>query len=222
MSSPGGRIRIALTAAAVTLLATSMVEAQAYNYPAFQPPRTSPREFNFGLASGDDYGTSLVFQWREPVGMRTQLSLDAGFGDPDGNADAFFFVGGTLGYQLTRATSDMPLDLLLTAGLNGAFGDFNIYRVPIGVSLGHRFPLEGQLAITPFVHPRLMIEFADFDGGDDSEVGLGFDIGADFEFTPRMSMRLGVVLGGTEYFDDQSAFGVSLAWRPARAGRATR
>ena len=219
MSPHGGRIRIALTTAALSLVAASTVEAQAYNYPAFQPPRTTMREFNFGVASGDDYGTSLVFQWREPVGSRTQLTLDAGFGDPDGGLDSFFFLGGTLGYQLKRSTADMPLDLLLTAGLNGAFGDFNLYRVPVGVSVGHRFPLEGQLAITPFVHPRLMMEFADFDGGDDSEVGLGFDIGADFEFTPRMSMRLGVVLGGTDYFEDQSAFGVSLAWRPARTAR---
>ena len=217
MSFPGGRIRVALTAAAFTVLAASTVEAQAYNYPAFQPPRTSPREFNFGVASGDDFGTSLVFQWREPVGARTQLSFDAGFGDPD-NADAVFFVGGTLGYQLARSTADMPLDLLLTAGLNGMFGDIEIFRVPVGVSLGRRFPLEGQLAITPYVHPRLMMEFCG-DCGDDNEIGLGFDIGADFEFTPRMSMRLGVVLGGTDYFEDQSAFGVSLAWRPSRVTR---
>lgn len=217
MSSLGGRIRIALTAAAFTMIAASVVEAQAYNYPAFQPPRTTPREFNVGIASGDDWGTSLVFQWREPVGMRTQLSFDAGIGDPDG-ADAIFFLGGTLGYQLKRSTPDMPLDLLLTAGLNGMFGDIEIFRVPVGVSIGHRFPLEGQLAITPFVHPRLMMEFCG-DCGDDNEVGLGFDIGADFEFTPRMSMRLGVVLGGTDYFEDQSAFGISLAWRPSRVTR---
>ena len=219
MSSPGGRIRVALTAAAFTLLAVSTLEAQAYNYPAFQTPRTTSREFNFGIADGDGWGTSLVFQWREPVGTRTQLALDGGFGDPESDAlDAMFFFGGTLGYQLVRADADMPLDMLLTAGLNGAFGELEIFRVPIGVSLGHRFPLEGQLAITPFVHPRLMMEFCG-DCGDDNEIGLGFDIGADFEFTPRMSMRLGVVLGGTDYFEDQSSFGVSLAWRPARATR---
>lgn len=217
MSSLGGRIRIALTAAAFTMIAASGVEAQAYNYPAFQPPRTTMREFNVGVSSGDDWGTSLVFQWREPVGVRTQLSFDAGVGDPDGG-DAIFFVGGALGYQLMRAGADMPLDMLLTAGLNGMFGDIEIFRVPVGVSIGHRFPLEGQLAITPFVHPRLMMEFCG-DCGDDNEVGLGFDIGADFEFTPRMSMRLGVVLGGTDYFEDQSAFGISLAWRPSRVTR---
>ena len=216
MSAPGGRTRVFLTAAALTILAAATAEAQAWNYPAFQPPRISPREYNIGIASGDDYGTSLVFQWREPVGLRTQLSFDAGFADPDLSDDAFFFAGGQFAYQLARAAGDMPVDFLLTAGLNAAFGDFTLFRVPVGVALGHRFPLEGQLAITPFIHPRLMMEFCS-DCGDDSEVGLGFDIGADFEFSPRMALRLGIVLGGTDYFEDQSGFGVSLAWRPGRS-----
>lgn len=216
MSSRGRRTRVCLTAAAVTILAATTAEAQAWNYPAFQPPRTSPREFNLGVASGDDYGTSLVFQWREPVGLRTQLSFDAGFADPDFGDDAYFFAGGQFAYQLARATADMPVDFLFTAGMNGAFGDFNLFRVPVGVVLGHRFPLEGQLAITPFLHPRLMMEFCSDCAADDSEFGLGFDIGANFEFSPRMALRLGIVLGGTNYFDDQSGFGVSLAWRPGQ------
>ena len=204
----------AILSAAVLLATATPAGAQAWAYPSFQAPSTT-REYNFALADADNAGTSLLFQWRAPRGTRTQLSLDIGFADTQN--DGVLFFGGQFGHQLARATADMPLDAMLTVGANlGLNDDFNIFRVPVGVSLGHRFPLEGGLALTPYVHPRLVIaNCGDCGGEDDTDIGLEFDLGADFQFSPQFSLRLSAMFAGDDSFGDD-AFGISLAWKPGR------
>lgn len=213
---------LGLTALLGLGLAAPALHAQAWNHPTFQPPEIAPREFNFAIADGGWGGTTILFQWRESVGARTQLSLDAGFAEPQPElADTYALVGGQLGYQMARADRDLPFDVLLTAGLFAALGDVNVMRVPVGVSLGHRFPLEGRLAITPYIHPRVALDHCSdcTANGSDSDVGLNLDVGADFEFNPRLSLRLGATLGGSDLFDNDDAIGLSLAWSPARRAR---
>ncbi|HJU73208.1 MAG TPA: hypothetical protein VJ717_05640, partial [Gemmatimonadaceae bacterium] len=130
--------------------------SQAWSYPAFQIPRIVEREWNIGVADGGIAGVSAVFQWREQTTVRTQWSVDAGVADPDrGELGTSVFVGGQFAYQLSTATNEAPLDFLLTSGVNVALGRRPVFRVPVGVVVGHRFLLEGDLAITPFVHPRI-------------------------------------------------------------------
>lgn len=214
-------LRAALGAAAFAAV-SSTVQAQAANYPAFEAPRIESRALNFAVADGDDWGTQLLFQWREGVSPRMQLGLDAGFGDPEG-FDSYMFLGGNLGYQLTRSNASMPLDVMLTAGINGAFSDpIDVIRVPVGVSVGHRFDLDGAMSITPFAHPRLIIDHCSEDcfGVDDAtDFGLGFDIGADFAFNPQAAIRFAISLSNGELFDDQDSFGLGFVWRPASSRR---
>lgn len=214
-------LRAALGAAAFAAV-SSTVQAQAANYPAFEVPRIESRALNFAVADGDDWGTQLLFQWREGVSPRMQLGLDAGFGDPEG-FDSYMFLGGNLGYQLTRSNASMPLDVMLTAGINGAFSDpIDVIRVPVGVSVGHRFDLDGAMSITPFAHPRLIIDHCSEDcfGVDDAtDFGLGFDIGADFAFNPQAAIRFAISLSNGELFDDQDSFGLGFVWRPASSRR---
>lgn len=208
------RVRALLTAA-VLLVSAAPLGAQAFAYPSFQLPTITAREFNFGLADADGDATSLLFQWREARGTRTQLSLDLGMADTPG--EAALFIGGQFGHQLTRSSADMPFDLLLTVGANVAIWDnVNIFRVPVGLSAGHRFPLEGGLALTPYVHPRLVIaSCGDCGAADDTDVGLEFDLGGDFEFSPQFAVRLSAVFAGSDAFTGD-AFGISLAWKPGR------
>lgn len=213
-------VRSAMVAALVAG-AAAPAAAQAYAYPAFQPPRTTTREFNFGLADGDDAGTSLLFQWREGMGPRSQLSLDAGFADSDGGN--VLFLGGQYGRQMAVASATMPLDVLLTIGAGFATLDpeadgadnVNVFRIPVGASFGHRFPLEGAMSITPYAHPRIVFQNCSECGEDDTELGIEFDVGADFTFTPTIGMRFGARFGGPEPLDD-GGFGISLAWTPGR------
>lgn len=207
---------VALGVAYVTVSAGT-ASAQAWEYPSFQQPRTVRREYNFALADGDAGGTALLFQWREGYGVNGQLSLDVGYADSDA-LDGAFFLGGQYGHQLIHSGGDTPIDLLLTVGANAAFADnARLFRVPVGASLGRRFPLEGGLAITPYVHPRATIDFWDADNVDgDSEVNINFDLGGSFEFSRSLALRLSATLGGG---DDSfgEAFGISLAYTPLRA-----
>ncbi|MGH7714057.1 MAG: hypothetical protein ACREOG_22445 [Gemmatimonadaceae bacterium] len=206
-------------AGAVTLLLTfaQIAKAQAWSYPAFQPPRIVEREFNVGVADGGVGGVSAVFQWREQTGSRTQLSLDAGVADPE-RRDAIVFVGGQFAYMLATETSETPLDFLLTAGANVAIGEDAYFRIPVGVVVGHRFPLEGSLAITPFVHPRLSLDLCNDCASDDTEFGLVFDLGATLELTRSLSIRGSAFFGGSNIFDDDG-FGISIAWTPGALAR---
>jgi hypothetical protein len=217
-----------LVAIAAVSLYPARAQAQAWAYPSFQPPRVTAREFNFAVADAGRAGTSLIFQWREGLTSRTQLGLDVGFADPDGEGNGKLLLGGTIAGALTEASAELPLDFLLTGGVNFAVGDgSDLVRIPFGVSIGHRFPLEEGFAITPYVHPRISLDFCtDCSGpdGDDSETDLGidFDLGANFEVTRNLAFRLSVMFGGSDSLGDHDGFGISLAWTPSALNRALR
>ena len=191
--------------------------AQAWSYPAFQPPRIVEREFNLGVADGGIGGVSALFQWREQVGPKTQLSLDAGLADPE-RSDVTVFFGGQYALMLATATSETPLDFMLTAGANVAINDNAYFRVPVGIVVGHRFLLEGDLALTPYVHPRLSLDLCNDCASDDTEFGLVFDLGATLELTRSVSIRASAFFGGSDIFDDDG-FGISIAWAPGALAR---
>ena len=222
LSRPAAVARRAIARAvlAVGFVVPATVGAQAWAYPSFQPPRLTPREFNFGVADAGDAGTSLVFQWREGISPRTQLSADLGFADPDGKGNGKLILGGQFGYLFTQANAEMPLDFLGTAGVGFSLGDGgNIVRIPLGVSIGHRFPLEDNFAITPYIHPRVSIDICSDCGGPDNtdsetDLGIDFDLGANFEVTKQLSFRVSALFGGSDTFGDSDGFGISLAWTP--------
>lgn len=204
-------IRRLLGLSALALAVAAPLGAQAYNYPAMQSSRVSEREYNFVLADGDGSGTALVLQWREGLANpKLQFTLDAGFADPDGaGAETRLIIGGGLYYQLTTSTADMPFDIVLGGGIGASFGDDSTtLRLPFGASIGHRFPLEGTFAITPFVHPRLTWDRVSSNGFSDSDINLDLDIGANFELTEQMAFRIAAGLGHSE------AIGLSFAWTP--------
>lgn len=200
--------------AALALLVARDARAQAWAYPAFQPPAITTREFNVGIADAGSAGTSLVFQWREGYSPRSQFSVDVGFADPKARgADNILFASGQFGYQLAKASADVPLDFLLTAGAGLAFGNKTTLRVPLGVSIGHRFPLDGSLALTPYVHPRVSLDFCGGCKGDESQLGINFDVGANLELTRVLAVRGTAFFGGSDRFGNDG-IGISLVWTP--------
>ena len=210
-------VRCAAFAASAWLLAgPALAGAQASNYPSFQHPHVVTREWNFGVAEGGAAGPHFIGQWREQVRSAVQLTADVGLSDPDFGR-LHLLVGGALGFRIMQSSSEVPLDLMLTGGVYGAFGSpFNFFRFPFGVTVGHRFPLQGTLALTPYVHPRLSIDFCSSDAfcGNSSELSVNFDVGADLELTRRVSLRATFLFTGSDSFDDDVGFGLSIAWRP--------
>jgi hypothetical protein len=219
-TSPAAALRRVTTrlSLAAALAAPAALGAQAWAYPAFQPPRVMNREFNFGVADAGHAGTSLVFQWREGLSPKSQLSFDLGFADPDGEGNGKLLLGGQFAGLLAEQRADMPLDFLGTVGVNMALGDGgNLVRIPFGVSIGHRFELDQGFAITPYIHPRVSLDVCSDCGRDNSnksDLGIDFDLGANFEVTRQLSFRVSALFGGSDTFGDSDGFGISLAWTP--------
>jgi hypothetical protein len=71
--------------------------------------------------------------------------------------------------------------------------------------VGHTF-VEPGIRITPYIHPRVAVVSAI---GDDSDAELDVlaDLGADIDFAPNLSLRVGVNLG------EGADWGIGLAWR---------
>lgn len=221
-------------AAAATLLAlfsADTVEAQGWNYPSFQLPVTTRRELNFAVSEGGDApgGASVVFQFRNAPG-RVQVGLDIGLVDRPAVHGASAVVGVGLARSITAARD--PIALLPTVGAYATIGEpTNLVRVPVGISIGGRLPLEGSLLLTPYVHPRVSLDVCagcvvaarqSVGDGDDFDINADVELGLDLAFTPALSIRLAAVLGTDSFvLGDGDAFGVSLAYRPSFASRPT-
>lgn len=213
MSVSLGGFRTAFASA--ILLACAVLPAQGQtSYPSFQQPRVVSREYNFAIADGDGI-TAFAFQWREGTSVGTQLSFDAGLADPEADgADVALMLGGQFARSLARSRPDMPLDVLFTAGVfTQLSNDVTVLSIPVGASIGHRFPIEGTgMAITPYIHPRLALQYVSFDNdvanGSDTDLDISFDLGGNLDLTPQLALRLSATFG------DADAIGLSLAYTP--------
>jgi hypothetical protein len=160
-----------LKLALLALFSAAPLAAQAYNYPELQTPRIVDREYNFAAASAGNAGTSLLFQWREGLNTDWQFSLEGGLASPKG-LDTRLIVGGGLAWQWMRATADMPFDIAVTGAAGFSSGNsFNVVRIPVGLAAGHTFKLDNGNEITPFVHPRLSLDFCSASVGDQFSPG---------------------------------------------------
>jgi hypothetical protein len=209
-------ITAGLTVAGFVALAAP-AQAQAWAYPAFQQSHVVDREFNFAVATSDGGGTSFLAQWREGVVPgKQQFSLDAGLATFSGDVVGFF--GGTYAVQFISETAQQPLELLGALGANVAFGSGGtLFRVPVSVSLGHRFPLQGDLAITPYVHTDIALAVCSDCGGGgkgaaDVDIGIGF--GVNFEVTHQVALRLDTSFGSSSFGSSDATVGFGVAWSP--------
>jgi hypothetical protein len=203
-------------AALMVALPLAGAEAQAANYPSLQLPTASTRDYTAAIASGS--GTLAVFQWREGTGPGMHLGLDVGVADYNGTSNLNLFIGGSLGRELMRSAGEQPLDVMLTAGAGAGFGGGStVFRVPVGVSIGHTFRLEQGMSLTPYVHPRLSIDICDdcgAGGGNRSEVSLNFDLGANFQVNRQFGVRAAASFSGSDFFGGDS-FALGFTWTPS-------
>ncbi len=215
MHATGLALLSACTAA--SLMLPTGVEAQALNYPAMQIPTVSYRDYSAVLVGSR--GSMAMFQWREGISDELHLGLDAGLYDSSlPGARTALFVAGNAGYQLTRATEDQPVDVLLTGGLGLSIRNSRTsVRLPLGASIGHRFELDQGMAVTPFVHPRISVDICSscsVSGRRQSDVSLNFDVGGNFEINNRLAIRAAVLFSGAEQYGSDQGIAVGLVWTP--------
>ncbi|HEY3286964.1 MAG TPA: hypothetical protein VGJ96_07560 [Gemmatimonadaceae bacterium] len=199
------------------MILPAVAQGQSYTYPSFQLPTLVEREYNFAAADAGRAGTSLLFQWREAVSPLWQLGVDAGLADPDGNASSRLVLGGHVARELTRATTDFPFDVALTGGIGFSGVDgHNVLRIPVGASIGHRFPLDGDMSVTPFVHPRLSFDRCNDcrAGNADRKLNVAIDVGGSLQMTEQVALRIVATAGGSDYLGSGNGLGLSVAWTP--------
>ena len=192
--------------AVLALLALPAVPAVAQQTatPIFKAPYRAFDQHEFGGSlsdPGEGVGFALEGFYRYGRGPH-DFSVRAGFADSDADDNALL-IGGDFRTQIISYSETFPLDGALTLGLGGVFGtdQDDIFLLPVGVSLGRRFDVEGSTTtFVPYVHPNLVPVFG---GGDDLQFALG--LGVDIRFGEQWAIRASGGLGDIE------GVGISLA-----------
>ncbi len=191
----------------LALLAGSaaVAAAQETATPIFKAPYRAFENHEFGASlsdPGEGVGFALEGFYRYGKGQH-DFSVRGGFADGAGD-NTIFLIGGDFRTQVLSYSESFPLDGALTLGLGGLFGDGDdIFLLPIGISLGRRFDVEGSsTTFVPYVHPNIVPVF----GGGDDDVEFTLGLGVDIRFSERWSVRASGGLGDIE------GVGISLAY----------
>jgi len=196
--------------------------AQAFNYPSLQLPTASTRDYTAALTGGT--GTTAIFQWREGWKPGRHWQLDAGLADRKGSGTLLLFAGGSVGQELITATTEQPLDMLLTVGAGASFAKGGtLLRLPVGVSLGHTFELDQGMSLTPYLHPRASIDVCGSCGARSNsrtELSLNFDLGVNWQVSRDLAVRLAGAFSGSDLVGTDDTFAVGLNWTPRPLVRA--
>jgi hypothetical protein len=174
--------------AAGILFGTTTVEAQVFT-PSFMAPR---RSMDVGVYLSDGPGEFAVEGiWRRGFG-EFDLGFRAGVAD---TPEASILLAGE--YRNPLALS-APIDVSITAAVQGAIGGTSTLGAMVGTSIGHTFATP-EINFTPYFHPRIgLIE-------DDLEMLA--DLGLDLGVGSSLEVRLAIVVE-----EAGSEWGVGLSW----------
>jgi len=197
----GGILVLALLAGAA---GTSW--AQETGTPIFKAPYRAFTNHEFGASISDPgEGVSLALEGFYRYGRgANDFSLRGGFADLNGSGGTRVLLGGDFRTQVLSYSESFPLDGSLTLGLGANVGDGDdAYYIPVGISLGRRFDLEGSnTTLVPYAHPVIVPTF----GGGDSQVNFALGLGVDIRFSEQWAIRASGGLGDIE------GVGVSVAY----------
>ena len=184
---------------ALALLAIPVVPAvgQETGTPVFRAPYRAFDRHEFGASMSDPgEGAGLALEGSYRFGKNANdFGIRAGVADSDAD-DNTFVIGGDFRTQVVQYSESFPLDGALTIGFGGRFGtdQEDIYLLPVGISLGRRFEVEGSTTtFVPYVHPNLVPIFG---GGDD--LGFTLGLGVDVRFGEQWAIRASGGLGDIE------------------------
>ncbi len=195
-----------LLVAAFVALAASESAAQETGTPVFKAPYRAFTNHEFG-ASLSDPGSAADFALEGFYSYgrgNNDFGFRAGFADGAGNLDTRFLLGGNFRTRIVSYSESFPLDGALTVGFGTQMGDGpDLFFLPVGVSLGRRFELEGsKTTFTPYAHPVIVPTF----GSGNDDVGFALGLGVDVRFSDSWAIRASGGLGDIE------GVGISLAY----------
>jgi hypothetical protein len=197
----GGILVLALVSGVAGTLA-----AQETGTPIFKAPYRAFTNHEFGVSISDPgEGISLALEGFYRYGKdANDFSLRGGFADLNGSGGTRLLLGGDFRTQVVSYSESFPLDGSLTLGLGANVGDGpDHYYVPVGISLGRRFDVEGsKTTFVPYAHPVIVPTF----GGGNSDVNFALGLGVDIRFSDQWAIRASGGLG------DIDGVGVSVAY----------
>jgi opacity protein-like surface antigen len=197
----GGILVLALVSGAAGTSA-----AQETGTPIFKAPYRAFTNHEFGVSLSDPgEGISLALEGFYRYGKdANDFSLRGGFADLNGSGGTRLLLGGDFRTQVVSYSESFPLDGSLTLGLGANVGDGpDHYYVPVGISLGRRFDVEGsKTTFVPYAHPVIVPTF----GGGNSDVNFALGLGVDIRFSDQWAIRASGGLG------DIDGVGVSVAY----------
>jgi hypothetical protein len=174
--------------------------------PIFKAPYRAFTSHEFGASLSDPgEGVSLALEGFYRYGRAANdFSIRGGFADLNGSAGTRILLGGDFRTQVLTYSESFPLDGSVTLGLGANVGDGpDRYFIPVGISLGRRFNLEGSnTTFVPYVHPVVVPTF----GSGDSDVNFALGLGVDIRFSDQWAVRASGGLGDIE------GVGVSVAY----------
>jgi hypothetical protein len=188
-----------LLVAAVVALSAADSAAQETGTPMFKAPYRAFTNHEFGAAFSDPgSGVDFALEGFYSYGRGTNdFGLRAGFENPEGDLDTRLLLGGNFRTRVLSYSESFPLDGALTVGAGISLGDGDdAIFLPVGVSLGRRFELEGsRTTFTPYAHP-VIVPVLGREGEDD--VGFALGLGVDMRFSQDWSVRVSGGIGDLE------------------------
>jgi opacity protein-like surface antigen len=192
----------------LTLLAgaAGAASAQETGTPIFKAPYRAFKTHEIGVSLSDPgEGISLALEGFYRYGKdANDFSVRGGFADLNGSGGTRLLLGGDFRTQVVSYSESFPLDGSLTLGVGANVGDGpDHYYIPVGISLGRRFELEGSnTTFVPYAHPVLIPTF----GGGNSDVNFALGLGVDINFSEQWAVRASGGIG------DIDGVGVSVAY----------
>ena len=180
--------------------------AQETGTPIFKAPYRAFTSHEFGVSLSDPgEGISLALEGFYRYGKdANDFSIRGGFADLNGSGGTRLLLGGDFRTQVLSYSESFPLDGSLTLGIGANVGDGpDAYYIPVGISLGRRFELEGSnTTFVPYAHPVIVPTF----GGGDSHVNFALGLGVDIRFSESWAVRASGGIG------DIDGVGISVAY----------
>jgi hypothetical protein len=208
------RIRTVLVALCALVICRADAFAQSWESPTFFSPRPHDDIGLYIVKAEDVDDLGFVGIWRQSG----NINLGVRGGLAPGTFD--WLLGAEFYGPLNVLGPDSPLLLSWIVAGGAMFGgdgpgdsDATALRIPVGLSVGLNLG-SANVAITPYVHPRLAFDLLAISEGDDeetdTEINLDADLGADVQLGESLVLRAGVTIG------DFTTFGAGLAYRIPR------
>jgi hypothetical protein len=179
------------------LLGAGRAAAQETGTPVFKAPYRAFTTHEFGgslsFPSGAaDYALEGFYSYGHGA---YDVGIRGGF-EPIGGGDTRVLLGADFRTRVLNASDRFPVDGALTLGLGINAGDGpDVVYIPVGLSLGRRFLLEGsKTSFVPYVEPVVVPALSS--GNSDLDFALG--LGVDIRFSNTIDFRVSAGVGDIE------------------------